>query len=417
MPRMRAAVCALVLVFLALAAWGGPAAVKAQGLPAPQGDALGSIESATPTIEIQQQERRKPKLFRFLFKKGERRAPVVLTPPPQQKKVLKRKTVRQKARRQTTKRRAKRAVKQAAPAAAVAAAPEPAKAENAREVLVIGDFMGRALARGLAEAFSEDPSVKIVNAAEGSSGLVRDDYFDWSAELTKRLEAEDPPDAVVVMIGANDRQAFLTERIRLDTGEGSWSDLYNRRIREIADILAEKNVPGLWVGLTPVSAGGLARDYSIFNSRYREQLETSPVEFVDIWDAFADDQGRYVVNGPDVSGQTRQLRTSDGLNFTRAGRRKLAFFVERDLKRVLDEGAPAALAGIIGGSLTGAEMQGPPMPQAPVIGPMIPLNAVQTGEGDALATLEAEPRSAAPAYKGAPPDGRVDAFGPASAVN
>ena len=43
--------------------------------------------------------------------------------------------------------------------------------------------------------------------------------------------------------------------------------------------------------------------------------------------------GNYITSGPDVEGQVRQLRTGDGINFTRAGRMKLAFYVELEIRR------------------------------------------------------------------------------------
>jgi hypothetical protein len=48
-----------------------------------------------------------------------------------------------------------------------------------------------------------------------------------------------------------------------------------------------------------------------------------------------DDQGRFTQDGPDFEGQTRRLRTYDGVNFTKAGAEKLGHYVEHDLRRLL----------------------------------------------------------------------------------
>src|SRR5690606_10520623 len=99
-----------------------------------------------------------------------------------------------KAKQQQKRKAVRRAPAEKKPASAArrtaAAAParaEPEKLENARVVLVIGDFTAGGLAEGLTEAFAEAPGVKIVQRANGSSGLVRDDYYDWFAELPKML--------------------------------------------------------------------------------------------------------------------------------------------------------------------------------------------------------------------------------------
>jgi len=39
----------------------------------------------------------------------------------------------------------------------------------------------------------------------------------------------------------------------------------------------------------------------------------SGITYIDIWDGFVDDQGRFVQDGPDFEGQTRRLRTNDGV--------------------------------------------------------------------------------------------------------
>ena len=61
---------------------------------------------------------------------------------------------------------------------------------------------------------------------------------------------------------------------------------------------------------------------------YRERAEKAGIVYVDIWDGFVDDSGRYAVQGPDFEGQIRRLRTGDGVHFTKAGAVKLANYVD-----------------------------------------------------------------------------------------
>jgi hypothetical protein len=63
-----------------------------------------------------------------------------------------------------------------------------------------------------------------------------------------------------------------------------------------------------------------------------------------VWDGFVDETGRFNVQGPDFEGQTRRLRTGDGVYFTKAGARKLAHYLEREIRRVMTPGSePIAL--------------------------------------------------------------------------
>ena len=113
--------------------------------------------------------------------------------------------------RRCAKPRRERRARTAAPQPREVAAVE--KAPNAKRALVIGDFMAGALAKGLAEAYRENANVVVIDASSGSSGLVRNDYYDWPAKVPE-LVAEQKPDAILVMIGGNDRQTMQTRRAR-----------------------------------------------------------------------------------------------------------------------------------------------------------------------------------------------------------
>jgi len=48
--------------------------------------------------------------------------------------------------------------------------------------------------------------------------------------------------------------------------------------------------------------------------------------FISIWEGFVDDNGNFAFSGYDVNGSMARLRTADGISFTAAGQRKLAFY-------------------------------------------------------------------------------------------
>ena len=92
-----------------------------------------------------------------------------------------------------------------------------------------------------------------------------------------------------------------------------------------------------------------------------------------MWDGFVDKSGRFTLQGPDFEGQIRRLRAGDGVHFTKAGARKLAHYLEREIRR--------ACAGLGAG---GAAISEPPdrrSPTAegpaarPLAGPVVPLTA------------------------------------------
>jgi hypothetical protein len=275
------------------------------------------------------------------------------------------------------------------PAAAV---PKPVqaaeKAADAKKVLVLGDFTAGQMAKGLTEAYVEHSGVVVIDANRGDSGLVRADLFDWPKELPA-LVMQHSPDAIVMMLGANDRQSISDQAGRQEIGSEGWRAAYGARVLALAAALKATGKPVFWAGLAPVRSGQMSRDYSAMNGIFREQAEREGLRFVDPWPGFADEEGKFVSTGPDISGKSVQLRTGDlGINFTRAGQRKLAFFVESDLNATLGGGGlgvagamvPAAGLEVLAGPPPELVREGVPVP---TIGPMVPIEALAAG-GDAL---------------------------------
>ncbi|CAG0965519.1 MAG: DUF459 domain-containing protein [Rhizobiaceae bacterium] len=218
------------------------------------------------------------------------------------------------------------------------------KAGSARTVLVIGDFMAGGLAEGLTTVFAANPDIKVVEKARGSSGFVRDDVFNWPAEIRALIDAEKPA-AVVVMLGANDRQQLRAGDVREQLLTDGWTKEYRTRTAAFAAAVAESKVPLVWVGLPAFKQKKMLSDMIAFNDLYRQAAEQSGGAFVDIWDGFVDENGAFVMTGPDINGQPVRLRGDDGINLSRAGKRKVAFYVEKPLFKAL--GIPGASGTVL----------------------------------------------------------------------
>src|SRR6266446_4554964 len=80
-----------------------------------------------------------------------------------------------------------------------------------RNVLVLGDAMADWLASGLEDAYAERPDMGVIRKHKAVSGLIKyqpkGDPADWPA-AAKGILATEKPDAIVVMLGLNDRMAI-----------------------------------------------------------------------------------------------------------------------------------------------------------------------------------------------------------------
>src|SRR3974390_1129562 len=131
------------------------------------------------------------------------------------------------------------------------------------------------------------------------------------------------------MIGINDLQPRKDGVDTFDPLTDKWRAIYAQRVELFAAAFRDARIPVLWVGLPPMRDERFNNQAIALNEIYREHAQQSGAKFIDIWDAFSDQNGQYAAFGPDVDGQNVKLRADpNGIYFTKAGARKLAQFLE-----------------------------------------------------------------------------------------
>jgi len=236
--------------------------------------------------------------------------------------------------------------------------PDKAPPEATFVIDVLGDSLGQLLAQGLQEAYADRPEITIVRKAKGDTGLVAEDFYDWPKAVRELLASNEKISMAVMMIGSNDRQQIRDANGRHELLSDKWKEVYGNRVEEIARAFKEKKIPLVWVGLPISKSERLASDYSEINELVRERAAKQDATFVDVWEAFGDSRGLYNAFGPDVNGVIVKLRAMDGVHFTKPGARKLAHFVESEVKRQFDLFKPKTEPGV-------ATLEGLPAPLAP----------------------------------------------------
>ena len=196
-----------------------------------------------------------------------------------------------------------------------------------------------------------------------------------------------------------------------------WVELYSKKIEEMIAVLKSKGVPVIWVGLPAIRGPKGPSDMLFLDSLYRDGSGKAGITYVDVWDGFVDERGLLLQKGPDFEGQIRQLRSYDGVYFTKPGARKLAHYVEREITRLLaTRSAPFALPTEPATPDANA-IPGQPAPR-PLAGPILPLVASSVGTDQLLGGPGTRPAAvdalaARPLVKGEAliaPAGRADDF-------
>jgi hypothetical protein len=293
-------------------------------------------------------------------------------------------------------------------------------------IVVIGDGMADWLAYGLEDAFSDQPEVAIDRQNKYHSGLLRYDTkgdLDWW-HVVRDILTKEKANYVVMMLGVSDRENIRekdlakeaekqkAEAAKNDDKQGDkatqekkkdsiaapepkpkkvngvvefrsdqWATIYSKRIDETIAGLKSKGVPVFWVGLPSIRGTKSTADAVYLNELFRARAERAGINYIDVWDGFVDDAGKYSSYGPDYEGQTRRLRSSDGVFFTKYGARKLAHYVEREIRRYMSNRAlPVALPTR---PVTPTAPGAPKSTVRPLAGPVVPLT-VTTGNADQL---------------------------------
>jgi uncharacterized protein len=305
---------------------------------------------------------------------------------------------------------------------------------------VLGDSVAVFAADGLSQAFIEKPEIAVVSRAHESSGLVRDDFFDWPKAAHDLAATKDKLDFVVVALGINDMQPLKDGADTVDPLSDKWREIYGKRAESVIAPFKLAHVPVAWVGLPPMRSERFNAQIVKLNELFKEQAEKAGAQYIDIWDAFADENGQYNAYGPDINGQNAKLRSTDGIHFTKAGSRKLAQFLEAEIKRAFDSAKPqngiaslppdieqaaidinAQIRQEMGVAPGGASPPGggatPSAPSKPLAGPIESLTAKPLSPGGALVTRQTALRESGVAERmlaqgapGAPKPGRADDF-------
>ncbi|MGJ4952899.1 DUF459 domain-containing protein [Bradyrhizobium sp. HKCCYLS20291] len=386
-------------------------------------------------------------------------------------------------------------------------APPPEKRDNAPEryVLVLGDGMADWLAYGLEDAYAEQPDMGVTRRIKTNSGLIKyqpkGEPADWAA-AAKGILAGERADAIVIMLGLNDRLSIrepaVDKAVKPDDKKGDktktdakskpgetkpadgkpgetkagdakpdgktdaksdtaakpadselpqdeadndtpavaapektarspnglyefrderWVELYTKKIEEMIAAAKSKGVPVLWVGLPAIRGPKGTADALFLDSLYRDAAGKAGITYVDVWDGFVDEAGRFLQKGPDFEGQIRQLRSYDGVYFTKPGARKLAHYAEREINRLLAARSSPLELPVEPATPDANAVPGQPAPR-PVAGPILPLVASSVGTDQLLGGPGSRPAAvdalaARTLVKGealSPPAGRADDY-------
>ncbi len=183
-------------------------------------------------------------------------------------------------------------------------------------VLVAGDSQAEYLGQAITTAHP-GWALDVIIDDRISTSLARPDYFNWPAHLAS-IVANDPPEAVVLFIGANDHQDMADAAdVRLVEGSDEWQAEWVRRLALTLDLFATEEIRVFWVTQPPMRDGELSDGVQLINDLAAPVVgERDFARAIDIWDLFGGSSGYQ--DRVTHDGETIDARVDDGIHLTRS---------------------------------------------------------------------------------------------------
>jgi len=189
-----------------------------------------------------------------------------------------------------------------------------------------GDSMAQTFGESLVRMADETGVVDPTIHYETSSGLTRNDYYDWPRALARDV-ADQRSEVVVAVFGANDAQGIvLPDGMAVpDMSDPRWEPEYRRRVAALMDQLRRGGRLVVWITQPPMRDPEFDARIDVINDVYTDEASSRPwVALIDAATVLGDEAGGFAELLPAGSGGVEDLRLADGVHLTRAGADRLA---------------------------------------------------------------------------------------------
>ena len=211
-------------------------------------------------------------------------------------------------------------------------AAEPA--DSTFRILVVGDGLAGGLGAGMTRMSQDDEQFEIINRFNESSGLARPEVYDWPNAVTK-IMSDRPVDAVVVLVGVNDRQDIRKANFRYPFRSPDWVTGYEANVGRLLEAAKATSAKVFWVSIPPMADPTFDGDMRYLSDIHAKLVTGAGEHFVDVRPAFLAADGSYVDKGPDETGTERKLRSRDGITFFKQGNNRFGQLVLADIKKYM----------------------------------------------------------------------------------
>jgi hypothetical protein len=217
----------------------------------------------------------------------------------------------------------------------------PATPADPATVFIVGDSDAGTFGPYLETLLDGTGIVETTLDYKVSSGLARPDFFDWPAEIDRKLPEVDP-DIVVATFGGNDAQGLAVESGEFVIGdpvanEDEWVEEYQARVGAVMDQLLADGRTLIWVGIPNDDNPDVTARMAIQDRAAKAAAAERPeVIFIDTWARFSGRDGgwaEFVIDPRD--GEGKDVRADDGFHLNTTGAEILALDIAQSIRDTL----------------------------------------------------------------------------------
>lgn len=217
----------------------------------------------------------------------------------------------------------------------------PVSTTNPAKVFIVGDSDAGTFGPYLQKLLDVTGIVETELDYKVSSGLARPDFFDWPAEMDRKLP-EVNPDIVVATFGGNDGQGLAVESGQFIIGdpvanEAEWTEEYKERAGAMMDQLLDGGRTLIWVGIPNDDNPDVTARMAVQDRAAKAAAAERPeVVFIDTWKRFSGRDGnwaKFVIDPRDGVG--KNVRAADGFHLNQTGAEILALDIAQAVRDTL----------------------------------------------------------------------------------
>jgi hypothetical protein len=218
----------------------------------------------------------------------------------------------------------------------------PDGGEKLMRILVVGDALAGNLGAGMTRMAQDDANIDVLNRFNESSGLARSEVYDWPNAISK-IATTTQVDAVVVLLGVNDRQTIRNEGARHDFKSPEWVKFYAANVDRLLEACQKAKAKIYWISLPPMADPAFDADMRYITDLHRARVAEKGGNFVDVRPFFTLPDGSYTDRGPDDTGVERKLRASNGITFFKEGSNRFGQLVLGAIRTIEANATPPVL--------------------------------------------------------------------------